>query len=111
MKVSIDNSFLRTSPTLRATIVHQVLSVMVMGLCLLQTATTARGQASGKPVPYGSNPCAGHFLQVGDATLYYEVYGSGGRPLVLLHGGLYGSIGEFSALIDETSKHRRVIAI
>jgi pimeloyl-ACP methyl ester carboxylesterase len=54
---------------------------------------------------------AGHFLQVGDAKLYYEVYGSGGRPLVLLHGGLYGSIGEFSELIDETSKHRRVIAI
>jgi pimeloyl-ACP methyl ester carboxylesterase len=48
---------------------------------------------------------------VDDAKIYYETYGSGGTPLVLLHGGLYGYIEEFSGLIGELSKHRRVIAI
>jgi pimeloyl-ACP methyl ester carboxylesterase len=62
-------------------------------------------------IPYGANPSAGHYLQVDDAKIYYETYGSGGIPLVLLHGGLYGYIEEFAGLIQEMSKHRRVIAI
>ncbi len=68
-------------------------------------------QAQEKPLPYGANPSAGHYLQVADARIYYETYGSGGTPLVLLHGGLYGYIEEFGDLIQETSRHRRVIAI
>ncbi len=68
--------------------------------------------AQGKPViPYGNNAEAGHFLRVGEANIYYETYGSGGTPLVLLHGGLYGYIEEFGELIDVLSKDRRVIAI
>ena len=46
-----------------------------------------------------------------DAQIYYETYGTGGTPLVLLHGGLYGYIAEFGDLIRETSLHRRVIAV
>lgn len=70
-------------------------------------------QAGGSPaaVPYGANAAAGHFLKVADARIYYETYGSGGTPLVLLHGGLYGYIAEFDDLIQEMSRHRRVIAI
>lgn len=70
-------------------------------------------QAQDKPatIPYGANPAAGHYLRVDDANIYYETYGSGGTPLVLLHGGLYGYIEEFGDLIGELSKHRRVIAI
>ncbi len=68
-------------------------------------------KAQEKPVPYGANAAAGHFLQVADARIYYETYGSGGTPLVLLHGGLYGYIDEFGDLIQEISRYRRVIAI
>lgn len=71
----------------------------------------ASGQARPETIPYGANPAAGHFLHVDDANIYYETYGSGGTPLVLLHGGLYGYIDEFGELICELSKHRRVIAI
>jgi pimeloyl-ACP methyl ester carboxylesterase len=63
-----------------------------------------------KSIPYGDNPRAGHYLQVGDAKIYYEVYGSG-RPLVLLHAGLFGYIDEFAGVIPELSRHYTVIAI
>jgi pimeloyl-ACP methyl ester carboxylesterase len=53
----------------------------------------------------------GTYLRVDEANIYYETYGSGGTPLVLLHGGLYGYIEEFGELIGELSKHRGVIAI
>jgi pimeloyl-ACP methyl ester carboxylesterase len=71
----------------------------------------AQAQSNAETIPYGANPAAGHYLRVDDANIYYETYGSGGTPLVLLHGGLYGYIEEFGDLIGELSKHRRVIAI
>lgn len=49
-------------------------------------------------------------LQVGEAKIYYEIYGAG-EPLVLLHGGLFGSIAEFKNLIPVLSKEHLVIAI
>ncbi len=61
--------------------------------------------------PYGSNSTAGHYVQTPDAKIYYERYGEGGRPLILLHGGEYGYIDEFGDLIREMSKSRTVIAI
>jgi pimeloyl-ACP methyl ester carboxylesterase len=63
-----------------------------------------------KGIPYGNNPSAGHYLQAGDAKIYYEVYGSG-RPLVLLHGGLFGYIDEYAGVIPELSRRYTVIAI
>jgi pimeloyl-ACP methyl ester carboxylesterase len=63
-----------------------------------------------KDIPYGNNPSAGHYLQVGDAKIYYEIYGSG-HPLVMLHGGLFGYIDEFGGAIPELSRHYTVIAI
>ncbi len=64
---------------------------------------------SAQQANYGSNAAAGHYLQVGDAKIYYEIYGSG-SPIVLLHGGLLGSIGEYSRLIPQLKDHH-VIAI
>ena len=84
--------------------------VFVMSIVLLASPTVYAQGGSGK-IQYGANPAAGHYLQVDDAKIYYEIYGSGGTPLVLLHGGLYGYIEEFGELIEEVSKHRRVIAI
>ena len=64
----------------------------------------------GQSLPYGNNPQAGHYLDVGDAKIYYEVYGSG-KPVVLLHGGVYGYIDEFEPFIKRLSETRQVICI
>jgi pimeloyl-ACP methyl ester carboxylesterase len=60
--------------------------------------------------PYGNNPKAGHYIQSGDAKIYYEVYGKG-KPIVLLHGGIVGSTLEMYPFIDSLKKHYRVIAV
>jgi pimeloyl-ACP methyl ester carboxylesterase len=59
---------------------------------------------------YGNNPNAGHYIQSGDAKIYYEVYGKG-KPLVILHGGIVGSTFEMHELIDSLSKRYQVIAV
>lgn len=74
-------------------------------LCLIAGAREMSCQ-----VPYGNNPRAGHFVEIDGARIYYERYGSG-RPVVLLHGGLFGYIDEFAALIEALSPNRTVIAI
>ena len=56
-----------------------------------------------------SNDKAGHICNVGDAKIYYEVYGQG-SPILLLHGGL-GGIGNFRNFIPTLSQHYKVIAI
>lgn len=61
-------------------------------------------------IPYGNNPSFGHYANVGDAKIYYEIYGKG-KPLVMLHGGIAGSTYEMAELIDHFSKYYQVIAI
>src|SRR6478672_4614022 len=46
--------------------------------------------SSANEIPYGANPKAGHYANAGDAKIYYEVYGKG-KPIVVLHGGIFGS--------------------
>jgi pimeloyl-ACP methyl ester carboxylesterase len=58
---------------------------------------------------YGSNPAASGTVKLKDATLYYEIYGTG-QPLLLLHGDSQ-SIFAFSKQIPELSKHFKVIAV
>ncbi|MBS7565469.1 alpha/beta hydrolase [Mucilaginibacter sp. Bleaf8] len=60
--------------------------------------------------PYGNNPKAGHYLNTGNAKIYYEVYGKG-KPFVILHGGVFGSTYEMGRFIDSLSKSYQVIAI
>lgn len=60
--------------------------------------------------PYGGNPEAGHYIKVGDAKIYYEIYGKG-SPLVVLHGGIVGSPYEMGQFIDSLSKDHQVIAV
>jgi len=78
---------------------------LIILILLLFSNVTVNAQ-----VPYGNNPAAGKYVNVGDANIYYEQYGSG-QLLVLLHGGIFGYIDEFSDIIPELSKHYRVIAI
>ncbi len=61
-------------------------------------------------IQYGNNPKAGHFANTGDAKIYYEVYGKG-RPVVVLHGGIFGSTYEMHQFIDSLSKNFQVIAV
>jgi len=61
-------------------------------------------------IPYGNNPAAGHYFNAGDAKLYYEIYGQG-KPLVLLHGGVYGYIDEFEPFIQKFAQDFQVICI
>lgn len=61
-------------------------------------------------IPYGNNPKAGHYVQATDAKLYYETYGKG-QPIVLLHGGMFGSTIEMAGFIDRLKKKYQVIAI
>ena len=68
------------------------------------------GMLTGQEIPYGLNDKAGKRLDVGDAELYYEVYGEG-PPLLLLHGGMFGYIDEYRDRIPELSKRYQVIAV
>ncbi|HTE29584.1 MAG TPA: alpha/beta hydrolase [Chryseolinea sp.] len=64
----------------------------------------------GQSIPYGNNSATGKYLNVGDAKLYYEVYGTG-APLLLLHGDTFGYIDEFAEYIPLLARHFRVIAV
>src|SRR5688500_16639167 len=66
--------------------------------------------AFSQKVPYGNNPGAGKYFNVGDAKIYYEIYGKG-KPFVLLHGGVYGYIDEFEPFIKKLSESYQVICI
>ncbi|MCF1714179.1 alpha/beta hydrolase [Flavihumibacter sp. RY-1] len=63
---------------------------------------------SSQVINYGNNPQAGKYLLVEDATLYYEVYGTG-KPLLLLHGDTFGYITEFEQYIPILAKEFKVI--
>jgi pimeloyl-ACP methyl ester carboxylesterase len=83
---------------------------LIMTLILLFPAAVSKAQLNGNE-NFGNNATKGHYLQMNDQTkIYYEVYGDG-RPLVLLHGGLFGDISEYEKLIPKLSKHFQVIAI
>jgi len=91
---------------------YRIMTVGVFAISVFMAVlSSGQGQRQTETVAYGANPAAGHYLRIDDANIYYETYGSGGTPLVLLHGGLYGYIEEFGDLIGELSKTRRVIAI
>jgi pimeloyl-ACP methyl ester carboxylesterase len=61
-------------------------------------------------ISYGANKKAGHYVLSNDAKIYYEVYGKG-QPIVLLHGGLFGSTIEMAGFIDSLKGKFQVIAI
>lgn len=60
--------------------------------------------------PYGNNAAAGHYVTSDDAKIYYEIYGQG-TPVVVLHGGIFGSTFEMYHFIDSLKTNHQVIAI
>jgi pimeloyl-ACP methyl ester carboxylesterase len=59
--------------------------------------------------PVVSTPQTG-YAPVNGLQMYYEVHGSAGTPLLLLHGGLFDIDLQFGALIPGLAADRRVIA-
>ncbi len=59
--------------------------------------------------PTPSPPETG-YAEINGLRMYYELHGSGGTPLLLLHGGLFDIEQQFGALIPALSADRRVIA-
>lgn len=78
-----------------------------ISLLFVIVSTSIQAQTA---IPYGNNPKAGHYYNVGDAKIYYEIYGKG-KPIVLLHGGLFGYIDEYEFLIPKLAQNHQVIAI
>ncbi|WKL49246.1 alpha/beta hydrolase [Flavobacterium pectinovorum] len=63
-----------------------------------------------KTTPYGNNAAAGHYITSDDAKIYYEVYGKG-TPVLILHGGIFGSTFEMYHFIDSLKVNHQVIAV
>ena len=57
----------------------------------------------------GGQPGSG-YAPVNGLQMYYEVHGSGGTPLLLLHGGLFNLDLQFGEVLPALSQSRRVIA-
>ncbi|MGI5125685.1 alpha/beta fold hydrolase [Pseudonocardia sp. CA-107938] len=51
------------------------------------------------------------YANVNGLRMYYEVHGSGGTPLVLLHGGVMTIDTTFGAVLPELAANRQVIAV
>jgi len=108
IKVFVNNS---TEPCL----VVESLAANSMGKIGLWTGPMTKGTFTNLTITptdnkFGNNPLVGKYFNVGDAKLYYEVYGKG-KPIVLLHGGVYGYIDEYEYFIEELSKNYQVICI
>jgi pimeloyl-ACP methyl ester carboxylesterase len=59
--------------------------------------------------PTGQQPATG-YASANGVDIYWESRGSGGTPLVLVHGG-YGLVSEFDGLADKLAADRQVIAL
>jgi pimeloyl-ACP methyl ester carboxylesterase len=50
------------------------------------------------------------YADVNGLRMYYEIHGSGGTPLLLLHGGLFNIDLQFGPLLEGLAENRQVIA-
>ena len=57
------------------------------------------------------NPPRTGYAPVNGLQMYYEIHGSGGTPLLLLHGGLFNIDLQFGELLPSLSANRQVIAV
>ena len=56
-------------------------------------------------------PIKSGYAPINGLNLYYEIHGSGGTPLVLLHGGLFDIDQQFGALLPSLSGNRQVVGL
>src|SRR5262245_61338389 len=81
---------------------RSVFKLMLLLIVIMFVASQSNGQQM-KPSTSGYAPVNG-------IKVYYEVYGEG-SPIVLLHGAFYTIDLNWSQVIPELSKTRKVIAI
>ena len=90
--------------------------IILHSYCQEQTPRVLRhfmqaNPSSANKIQYGNNSKAGHYVNAGDAKIYYETYGKG-QPIVILHGGIFGSTYEMFQFIDslktKVSRHCRL---
>jgi pimeloyl-ACP methyl ester carboxylesterase len=60
--------------------------------------------------PERRTPAKTGYAPINGLQMYYEVHGSGGTPLVLLHGGLFNIDLQFGELLPSLAASRQVIA-
>ncbi|MFL5493941.1 MAG: alpha/beta fold hydrolase [Gemmatimonadales bacterium] len=88
------------------------LHLLPVGLALLAAATpnAARGQSVGAESP-PPKPARAGYAAVNGLRMYYEIHGTGGTPLVLVHGG-GSTIGtSFGRVLPLLRRSRQVIAV
>src|SRR6478735_6158843 len=56
-----------------------------------------------------TDPLTG-YAPIGELRMYYEIHGSGGTPLLLLHGGLFDIELQFGHVLTGLAAGRQVIA-
>jgi pimeloyl-ACP methyl ester carboxylesterase len=61
-------------------------------------------------MPTANTPTQTGYAPVNGMQMYYEIHGSGGTPLLLLHGGLFNIDLQFGQLIPGLAANRQVIA-
>jgi pimeloyl-ACP methyl ester carboxylesterase len=72
--------------------------------------TGARGGLNTCGVPTPESPPQTGYAPVNGLQMYYEIHGSSGVPLLLLHGGLFNIDLQFGELIPRLAATRQVIA-
>lgn len=83
---------------MRHTLFRIVLAVLVAGLTVASLNASAQ-----------ENPAMGSTAPVNGLEMYHEIHGEG-QPLVLLHGGLGGTV-EFAQILPLLAETRQVIAV
>ncbi|CAN5426478.1 alpha/beta hydrolase [soil metagenome] len=76
--------------------------ILLIAICILLTVSQSIGQQL--------KPSSSGYAPANSIKVYYEVYGEG-MPVILLHGAFYTIDLNWSELIPELSKTRKVIAI
>jgi pimeloyl-ACP methyl ester carboxylesterase len=87
-------------------------AMLGVGAAIFVTASISRGQQT----PAARRATArGSFLArhafVNGVNMYYEIHGTRGRPLVLLHGAFSNIQSDFGKILPTLAKNRQVIAI
>jgi pimeloyl-ACP methyl ester carboxylesterase len=64
-----------------------------------------------REAPYTTPPPETGYAPVNGLQMYYEIHGSGGTPLLLLHGGLFNIDLQFGEVLPALAHTRQVIAV